>query len=334
MISVNSIRTIGESVRPVDWRNAFSVECLPRRSEQDENQQRRLQPVPRRRRLPQIRRRSIRSVCAERRRRILNSLLSQIGVSNERFLSNAQQTLLTNLVRSFDEHCGLTLISEFQQQQISLPMKLRYRHLPVRRFFTTLFSRVQRVVEKTRDFHSLSTQDRSTLLHTTTRYTSTFAGIFLLHSSELFDNPSFFQSVEMIFRSTTAASIRLLLAQLDSDPTLIKLLLASLAFSSTNSPVFLNRTPAILIHSKMMWAIEEMYIELTWRYLRANCENEVETMKRFSRLTRCLLLLNQVVVQAQDEPQFEEIVERVVGAIEDEWKFPHWSNCISLFSLK
>ena len=71
-----------------------------------------------------------------------------------------------------------------------------------------------------------------------------------------------------------------------------------------------------------MLAIEEMYIDLTWRYLLSNCGEE-QAVKRFSQLMRCLLLVNEVVIQVQCERQFEDILEQAIRTIEEEWRFTH-----------
>lgn len=71
-----------------------------------------------------------------------------------------------------------------------------------------------------------------------------------------------------------------------------------------------------------MLAIEEMYIDLTWRYLLSN-SGEEQAVKRHSQLMRCLLLVNEVVLQVPCERQFEDILEQAIRTIEEEWRFTH-----------
>jgi len=85
-----------------------------------------------------------------------------------------------------------------------------------------MMSQIQLVFEKNRDFLSLPLHDRTTLLRNTVQYTVGIGGMLVLRQHHLFDYSSFYNSAEIIFRPTAAASSKRAIDQLDPDDTFIK----------------------------------------------------------------------------------------------------------------
>ena len=84
-----------------------------------------------------------------------------------------------------------------------LPLKLRFKYSSDKDFIITLNSKFQRIVEKNRDYLSLSLHDRITVENTTS-----VGGIFVSHQHQLFDYAPFDNFIEAIFRQITAAVTR------------------------------------------------------------------------------------------------------------------------------
>ena len=118
--------------------------------------------------------------------------------SDQSTLSIDQWNLLSDLVHRFDEHSGYAFVEHFIQDQNMLPLKLRFKYSSVTNFIMSLNSKVQLIIEKNRDYLSLSLHDRTTLLRTTVEYTTSVGGIFISCQHQLFDYPSFDQLQQLL----------------------------------------------------------------------------------------------------------------------------------------
>ncbi|CAF4140081.1 unnamed protein product, partial [Rotaria sordida] len=187
--------------------------------------------------------------------------------SDQSILTLNQWNLIANLVHCFDQHNGYVFVEDFLEEQNRLPVKLRFKYPSVCNFFTSMKRKIQFIFERNVDFLSLSDYDRAILLRTTVEYTSNVASMFILCQYKLCDYPLFYKSTEMIFKSSAAKFTRRIIDQLDPDNTFIKLILSILAFSTTNYTVYKKNMPINLTNIKGILSIQDMYTDLTWRYL-------------------------------------------------------------------
>jgi hypothetical protein len=178
-----------------------------------------------------------------------------------------------------------------------------------------MMGKVQFVFEKNRDFLSLSSHERTILLRSTVEYTASIGGMFILRQTKLLDDLAFSESTEMIFQPAAMASIKRVIDQLDPDDTFIKLILAILAFSTINYTVYSKFSPTNLTNIKAMLPTQNMYTELTWRYL-LHKYGHYEAVIRFSNLIRCLFLVNKTIVEAYEAQQFIDIIDSVIKQTE------------------
>jgi hypothetical protein len=174
-----------------------------------------------------------------------------------------------------------------------------------------MMGKVQLIFEKNRDLLSLSSLDRTNLLLSTVKYTSSIGTIFILRQAQLFNYPSFYNSAELIFQPTATALIRRVIDQLDSDDTFIKIILTVLSFSTINYTVYTESAPINRTNVKFMLPHHDMYTELAWRYLLHKYGHD-QAVKRFSNLIRCLFIVNDAVVEAHQSEQFIEIIGSII----------------------
>jgi hypothetical protein len=154
------------------------------------------------------------------------------------------------------------------------------------------------------------------LFRSTAEYTTSIGGVFTLRKYQLFDYPAFYHSAEMIFRPTAAAFTRRVIDQLDPDDTFIKLILAALAFSTSNYTVYTISNLDNLTNLKAILNVQDMYTELTWRYLLYKYGHH-QAVIRFSDLIRCLFLAKYAIAEAHESKQFTEIIDSVIEQTEE-----------------
>jgi hypothetical protein len=230
-------------------------------------------------------------------------------------LSIDQWNLLSNLVHCFDEHGGYSFVENFIQDYNTLPLKLRHKSSLVKDFFISIKCKIQLVFEKNQNFLSLSPYDRTTLRRTTLKYTGSIGGMFLLRKYKLLENPTFYNSSEIISRPNAVAFAARAIDQFDSDDTFIKLTLAIATFSTINYTVYQKNDQTYLTNIKVILPIQDMYTELAWRYLLYKYGDH-QTVTRFSKLIRCLLLVNDAIVEAHESQQYAEIIDSVIEQTE------------------
>ena len=226
-----------------------------------------------------------------------------------------QWNLLSNLIHCYDEYCGHLFVKRYIEEQNTLPAKFRHRNSSVKHLMTSIVHNIQHVFEKNRDFLSLSSISRTNLLRTTTQYNLSFGGVFMTGQHRLLDNELLCNSMELIFVPSSVASTKWIITQLDPDETFVKLVLAIVACSTTHSIVHVESRASNLIDTKTILSVENIYVELVWRYLLYRY-NHREAVKRFSNIVRCLILLNNIVIDANQSRQFVELFDAVIEQIE------------------
>ena len=222
-----------------------------------------------------------------------------------------QWNLLSNIVQCFDEYNGVLLAEHFVCEQTILSLQLRFTYSSVRQFIASLLSNTRLLLENNADFLSLCAHDRSTLLHTSTRSTIILSASFIVRQSRLLDHSEFLQSTNKLLGLTTWNIIRRIINQLDFDLTFLKLILSILAFSTNNYTVYTNANAINLVNTKSIIHIHDRYVELAWRYVLNRCDYH-QTVICFSKVVRCLLTLNDILVEVQEEKFFTSIIDYIV----------------------
>ena len=207
------------------------------------------------------------------------------------------------------------MAKRFRTAQDALPLKLRYKTVPVTEFIAANMSRVQLIFEHNGDYLALGPQDRSALLRHTVGHTGCMGGILVAHQSQLLDDPCFRQSNDLIFGSTVMSSISLMNEFCDSDLTFVKLILSITAFSTTNYALYLNGPPVTFVDVKTIVRIQDSYTELVWRYLVYKYSFEGAVI-RFCQLLRYLFHTNFTVVEASRAAEYSNLIDTVVEQTE------------------
>lgn len=234
---------------------------------------------------------------------------------NKTELNFDQWNLLSNLVHCYDEHSGYLLTERFVREQNSLPIKLRYKCGSVCELISLLAHQVQQIFKKNQNFLSLCPDDRSNLLHNIMPYVTCLSATIALRQPNLYENPAFFKAAETVFGVNPMNAAKRAYDQLDSDLSFIKLILSILIFSTIKPPVITPITSINLINIKLIFCIQEKYIELIWRYLlyRYNHEQAVICL---SNVVRCLFAVIEAVKESQDIKQHKDIINAIIEETE------------------
>ena len=240
-----------------------------------------------------------------------NTSLSTVQATTEfRLTLNADEwNLISNVRHSYEIHSAVRHVEDYLQKQKNLPVKLRCKSASITELFTLIFSEIEQFYRFNGHFHSLSAHDRSILLHNSLETISSLGGLFILRQVMLSQCPSFKKSIETIYGSSLIVQTERLLEQIDPDETLIKLAITLFAFSSDP-----RRNSRELDNRLEVMRIQHLYADLTWKYLLVGHDDQ-QAVRRFVRLIRCVLLINQASDEAQRIDQHRQMIDKLLQQV-------------------
>ncbi len=231
--------------------------------------------------------------------------------ANQSTLTTDQWNLFSNLMLYYDEHCSLSLAERFISQQNILPIKLRFKCGSINEFLLSIFAKVKLLFEKNPDFISLYSHDRSILLYRQMKYITIISSSFIVQQSNLFDYQGFNKGIENLFGNVIITENKLLYF----DIPFFKLSLAIICFSSFDYIIYENIPTKNLINMKKILEIQNLYIELAWRYL-VYVYDDKQAIIYFSNLIRCIFTAINNIILIQDKKAFVDMINVVIEQTE------------------
>jgi hypothetical protein len=120
------------------------------------------------------------------------------------------------------------------------------------------------------DFQILTTNEQRSLLERNIEGISGINFIFVTRDSDCMDSSAFLTNIASIYGSEVIPRMKYLQAQLDSDSTLIKLILVIIAFSSNCSALIVPENmhnDTLLLGTFRLFGSQNVYVELLWKYM-------------------------------------------------------------------
>ncbi|CAF1092323.1 unnamed protein product [Adineta ricciae] len=239
--------------------------------------------------------------------------LVQADLSN---LTNREWNLLSNVSHCYNEHSGLTKGKHYMTEQESLPLKLRFKTGPMLAFINSVLEGAELLYKNNQDFLSLSLEDRSSLLHSTTPYTASVSSNFIMYKIGLMNCAAYYNSLETITHSSLIPTAKRIATRLDFDVVVMKLMLAILSFSTVHYTVYTQARIENISDVKQLLNIQNIYIELTWKYLIYKYSYE-QAVRCFSDMIRCVFAVNQAMVEIERIQWFTNMIDSFVQRTED-----------------
>ncbi|CAF3050212.1 unnamed protein product [Rotaria sp. Silwood2] len=165
------------------------------------------------------------------------------------------------------------LVNLFIRQQNTLPIKLRFKVESVSEIVLSLMSQAQICLQSNSNFLSLTTYDQTVLINSTLKHVADISVSFTLSPKQITN-------------------------QLDRDNTFIKLILSIIVFSTINYISKAQSTSINLINVKQILNIQDIYVELAWKYLIYRYDY-YQAVKCFSNVIRVIFISTDGIHQAQ-----------------------------------
>ncbi|UJR13887.1 hypothetical protein I4U23_000894 [Adineta vaga] len=239
----------------------------------------------------------------------LNLLQSDISL-----FTSDQWTLLSNLNNIYQESQLLSICQHLvdthkfcRSNDISFPRL-------VENFLISLYETTGIYLYKNGDFHDLSFDDRSLLLHSAADKVTCLSSTFIMNQYDLLLLDMFQHIMKMKYGNCTIDMQLSASKFIDTDIVLIKLGISLFAISETTYILNCDNTKIFINHMKIIH-IQNRYAEITWKYLLYTYDYE-QAVKRFLKLICWLLATTNLHIHAQNLTLHVQDVNQLVEKTE------------------
>ncbi|UJR09480.1 hypothetical protein I4U23_013718 [Adineta vaga] len=234
-------------------------------------------------------------------------------------LTNDEWNLLSNIIHAYDKAGIIPRIKYLLEQNSSLPPKLRSKpsaSIDVLKFF---LSALQPFVECSPYFKKLSTISQQILIQHNSDTAGTLNCLFIIRETSALDNMTFLISCDAVYGyDILKYSIRFV-SRLESNGTLIKILLLILAFSTNCSIVTSDnsRTSRNTSNTIDLFKIQNIFVTMFWKYLiyQYGFIGGVQRLNSLMKYILDLLLSINERSNAQHEKMIDTIVEQTTRSL-------------------
>ncbi|CAF0729180.1 unnamed protein product [Adineta steineri] len=222
---------------------------------------------------------------------IVTSNTSNILHSDQSSHFDSQWTLLSNIVHSHDT---FSTMSQMLITVNSLPALSGEAHSivinPIE-IINQMCISMQSFISSSPDFRILTLSEQTSLFERNLHCVIAFYSTLFFRHTGILRIPEYLNAFITIYGSDIMLSLRHTSEQLDPDPTLIKIILIILAFSSNCLIVNTNKTmerDSLLDGTFRLLGSQNVYVELLWKYLISKYGYD-ESALRFTRLIQIFL---------------------------------------------
>ncbi|CAF0712036.1 unnamed protein product [Adineta steineri] len=231
---------------------------------------------------------------------------------------DSQWTLLSNIVHSHDT---FSTMSQMLITANSLPA-LRveaYNNVinPIEIIHQMCIS-MQSFISSSPDFRILTLSEQTSLFERNLHCVIAFYSTLFFRHTGILRIPEYLNAFITIYGSDIMLSLRYTSEQLDSDPTLIKIILIILAFSSSCLIVNTNKTmerDGLLDGTFRLLGSQNVYVELLWEYLISKYGYD-ESALRFARLIQTFLcIIKKLAIVHTNNATHRKILDGVTAIV-------------------
>jgi hypothetical protein len=222
-----------------------------------------------------------------------------------------QWNLLFYLIHSYEEYNILLHIQQFIQEQKSLPIKLRFKVTSFNVLFGSILSGIEQFFKMNNDFVSLCCHDRSILLRCAMENAGCLGSILIIPELPFLDYPGVAQSFENNFESVLMDLNRRLRKEIDRDVTFIKLGIGMFVLSTMNCSSYTNSSLDYLQNIKDILRIQDIYGEVTWKYLLYKCDHQ-QAVICFANFIKSHLGINRAIIEIHQSEQHKRMVKNLI----------------------
>ena len=197
-------------------------------------------------------------------------------------------------MNTYDEQNLFRRTNDFLQNQFTLPPKIRAKDCHTLNHIGSLFTNIHTFIDHCSLFSSLPIQMRKHLIQRNFNIVGSFNAFFIATEMNIFNNEIYSNYIDNIYGNGYSNSVIQASRRLQTNGTLIKILLMILMHSSTCAIV--TRDPdedsQVIFDTKIINHIQNIFVTLLWKYLDYQYGFH-EAVTRFLSLVKSILDLIQ-----------------------------------------
>ncbi|CAF4167469.1 unnamed protein product [Adineta steineri] len=206
---------------------------------------------------------------------------------------DSQRTLLSNILHSHDIFSTMSQMLLTVNNSPALSVETHSNVINPIEIINQMFISMQSFISSSPDFRVLTVSEQTSLFERNLPGVVTFYSTLFFRHTGILRIPEYLNAFITIYGSDIMLSLRHTIEQLDPDPTLIKIILIILAFSSNCLIVNTNKTmerDSLLDGTFRLLGSQDVYVELLWKYLISKYGYD-ESVLRFARLIQIFLCI-------------------------------------------
>ncbi|UJR36660.1 hypothetical protein I4U23_029377 [Adineta vaga] len=178
---------------------------------------------------------------------------------------------LSNVIHIYDEQNLIIRTQCLLREHASLPLKIRSKKAITLDLVVSFYTAIEPLLQRSPCFNNLSSDVRRVIVQNNLNGVGALNSMFAALETKIFDNPTHLQNCYEIYGEEYVKENRHLLARLDQNGTLIKIMMLILAFSTNCSLVSLDKittsAETSTASSIILMRIQDMFIVILWKYL-------------------------------------------------------------------
>ncbi|CAF0719310.1 unnamed protein product [Adineta steineri] len=206
---------------------------------------------------------------------------------------DSQRTLLSNILHSHDIFSTMSQMLLTVNNLPTLSVETHSNVINPIEIINQMFISMQSFISSSPDFRVLTVSEQTSLFERNLPGVVAFYSTLFFRHTGILRIPEYFNAFITIYGSDIMLSLRHTIEQLDPDPTLVKIILIILAFSSNCLIVNTNKTmkrDSLLDGTFRLLGSQNVYVELLWKYLISKYGYD-ESVLRFARLIQIFLCI-------------------------------------------
>jgi len=186
--------------------------------------------------------------------------------------------------------------------------------------FGQFYYGIQTLIERTPDFHTLSTQARRVVAQHNLYLTGSINGQFLCREWDLYNNLFFSNACAAHYGPQTLPESQRISSRCDSNGNLVKIFIFAILFSSNISLVMYNKEESIISseeNSLNLMRIQNTYVTILWKYFIYLYDYK-QAVIRYANLVRYLLAVFrqiEMMTLTQNIPH-DQLIETITTKVE------------------
>lgn len=229
-------------------------------------------------------------------------------------LTFEEWNLLSQILHVYDEQNVINQTESALKQQSSLPPKLRSKNAGTLQLIGTFYSTMKNFLQRSPYYNTLSAAQHRVIIENNLTGTGTWHFLYAAIQTRLFDHTSHLVTCNEIYGEDFVRQCQFLINRMESNGTLIKIMLMILSYASNSSIVVYDPTFALSSTSPnpsiSLFRVQEIFITMMWKYLVYQYGLN-EAIRRFNHLVKNYLdILNQI--EANPSLQHREMIHTIV----------------------